>query len=127
MDDTTAERVGAWIRKAREYRGLRQQDLAAKTGGSVSRLSDIERGVRGKSGWNLSTLRNIEAALDVPYGTIQRVVSGEDVDIAKLDDTPDLGEILSVIQALSEKVEQRDGELVKRLDALDERVRSLGG
>lgn len=127
MDDDAAAKVGAWITEARSQRGMSQKRLAAEADCAVSTLSMIENGQHGPRGWNLTTLRSIEDALDVPFGTLQRVASGESVTLAQLDDTPELEEILEIVRSLSEKVEQRDGELARRLDALDERVRSLGG
>lgn len=127
MDDKAAARIGQWVQEARARRGMNQQTLAAEAKCAVSTLSMIENGQHGPRGWNLTTLRNIEAALGVPFGTLQRVASGEDVDIQQLDSTPELDELLGIVKTLAEKVEQRDTELVKRLDALDERIRSLGG
>lgn len=126
LDDATAKRVGAWIAQAREERELTQAMLVNKTGGSVSRLSDIENGRCGPRGWNFQTIRNLERALSVPFGTLQRVADGEDdltLDQLDVDPGGELAVIQQMLLDLAEKLERRD-ELI---EALDRRVRALGG
>ncbi len=63
---TSAERLGAKIRRMRNAEHLTLADFAAKSGLSISFLSQVERGLNDPS---INSLRKIAAALDCPLST----------------------------------------------------------
>lgn len=61
--------LGAVLRQAREGRGLRQQDLAARLGLRQRQISDLERAAMDP---RLSTIQNVARALDLEVMLIPR-------------------------------------------------------
>jgi transcriptional regulator with XRE-family HTH domain len=60
---TALQLFGNVVRDRRKELGLRQRDLAGKTGLNISHIGEIENGKRSV---NLETLFHIAAALEVP-------------------------------------------------------------
>jgi DNA-binding transcriptional regulator YiaG/quercetin dioxygenase-like cupin family protein len=67
--DRTIRSVGGEIRRLRNAQGLKLQDVAARTGVSVSMLSMLERGVAGAS---IGTLVAVSSALGVHMADLFR-------------------------------------------------------
>ncbi len=67
VESETMRTLGAEIRRIRRDRGLTLQDVATRTGLSISMLSMLERGLAGGS---IGTLVSVSSALDVDIGQL---------------------------------------------------------
>lgn len=70
-----------FIRDWRKFRGLTQEQLAAKVGVATATISQLEK---GKQGFTDSTLYGIAEALDVTAGAILERPPGEDIGPAEV-------------------------------------------
>lgn len=60
--ETAQDSLASQLRYLREFRGMRQSDLADATGTKQSAISRLERGA--DSGWSFSTMLKLAEALD---------------------------------------------------------------
>lgn len=81
----TMRGLGAEIRRLRRTRGLTLQDVAARTGLSVSMLSMLERGVAGGS---IGTLVAVSSALDVQVAQLFQALPADSSPVHRRAEQP---------------------------------------
>ena len=81
--ERTIRRIGGQIRRLRAARGLKLQDVADRTGVSVSMLSMLERGVAGGS---IGTLVAVSSALGVHMSDLFEQETEEKSPVRRLAD-----------------------------------------
>lgn len=118
------ETLGARVRRYREWRGMRQEDLGELIGSDASHLSQIEKG-HIKSP-DLKTLRKIAVALRVPLHDLARPLEWyADLDMAETPTTSDdpLETIENIIRATKMSDDRKNAGLTVIRD-LFERART---
>lgn len=114
MNDQQAERVGQWLRQARESRRWTQDDLAREADVSIETVRKIETGRLGKRGPSMKTRSHLEAALGVAPHSLDRVADGQAVSFAPVD-SPDAGDVLTLIEQMRDQLQRMD----RRLERLE--------
>lgn len=84
----SAARAGALLRARRELMGLTQADVVAQGGPSAMTLRGIENGTaHDPRPW---TVASLERVLNLPRGTYDRLLAGEELPPVSADDPADL-------------------------------------
>ncbi|TFV56065.1 cupin domain-containing protein [Geodermatophilus sp. DF01-2] len=107
--ERTIRRVGGQIRRLRAARGLKLQDVADRTGVSVSMLSMLERGVAGGS---IGTLVAVSSALGVHMSDLFEHEAEEKSPVRRLADQVQVETAAGVLRRLAHHDEASGLEMV---------------
>lgn len=107
--ERTIRRVGGQIRRLRAARGLKLQDVADRTGVSVSMLSMLERGVAGGS---IGTLVAVSSALGVHMSDLFEHETEEKSPVRRRGDQVQVETAAGVLRRLAHHDEATGVEMV---------------
>ena len=107
--ERTIRRIGGQIRRLRAARGLKLQDVADRTGVSVSMLSMLERGVAGGS---IGTLVAVSSALGVHMSDLFEQEPEEKSPVRRLTDQVQVETAAGVLRRLAHHDEASGLEMV---------------